>query len=492
MRFALLGFYHETNTFATTPTDYAQFEASGILRGDEIVARHKTAHTTVAGYLEAAERFGVEVVPLLFTSTEPSGIITRDAYDRLTGEMLALLDRNGPWDGVLLAQHGAAVVEGIHDADGDFTSRVRALVGDLPVGVSLDMHANLTQQLVEASTATVVYRTNPHVDPRPRAVECADLIVRTIRDGIRPQQALEMPPLVINIVKQFTGEEPMRTVVADAEAVMRRPGLLSASVAEGYPYADVPEMGASFLAISDGDPASAREAARWMARRAWERRREFVGDIPTPRQALQRAMAAGKGPVVIMDVGDNIGGGSPADSTILLATARGLGVRSYLQTLFDPEAVAACIAAGVGSEITLRVGGKTDRMHGDPVEITGRLRLLSDGKYEDPRPTHGGARFFDAGVTAVLEAPDDYTIVLTSRRVGNTSIEQMYSLGIRPEAKHVVVAKGVVSPRPAYEPIASEIILANTPGVTTADLSTFTFLNRRRPLYPFESEAAYP
>jgi microcystin degradation protein MlrC len=192
-----------------------------------------------------------------------------------------------------------------------------------------------------------------------------------------------------------------------------------------------------------------------------------------------------------MDVGDNIGGGSSADSTILLAEARRQGVRSYLQTLYDPEAVRRCVAAGVGHELTLEVGGKTDRLHGAPVEVTGRVRLISDGRFEDPRPTHGGWRFFDGGTTVVLETTDGHTLVLTSRRIGNTSIEQMYALGIRPETKQVVVAKGVVSPRPAYQPIASEIILVNTPGATTADLSFFTYQHRRQPLYPFEPEAAY-
>jgi len=494
MRLALLGFSHETNTFATKATTYEQFEVSGILRGQEILRRHETAHTTVAGYLEAGRKLaseGVDVVPLLYASTEPSGMITREAYDRLTNEMLRLLEREGPWDGVLMAQHGAAVVEGVPDADGDFAASVRRTVGDVPVGISLDMHANLTQQLIDATTVTVVFRTNPHVDPRPRALECAELIVRTVRGEIRPVQALETPPLVINIIKQFTGEEPMKRVMEDVQAVMARPGMLTASAVEGYPYADVPEMGASFLAIHDGDAGAARDAARWMAQRAWERREEFVGDIPSPEEALRQAMAHPERPVVIMDVGDNIGGGSPADSTVLLMAARKLGVRSYLQTLYDPEAVDACVEVGVGNQVRFRMGAKTDKMHGEPEEITGRVKLLSDGQFEDARPTHGGQRYFNGGVTAVVEAENDLTLVLTSRRVGNTSIEQMYSLGIRPEEKQVVVAKGVVSPRPAYEPIAAKIILANTPGVTTADLSVFTYRSRRHPLYPFEPDAVY-
>ncbi|HEX7126973.1 MAG TPA: M81 family metallopeptidase [Thermodesulfobacteriota bacterium] len=493
MRLAVLGLHHETNTFAPTATTCEDFARAGILRGGEVVRAYRDSHATLAGFFDAAERHGADCVPLLYTTTEPSGTITADAFDRIVGEMLDRLASGGPWDGVLLAQHGAAVAEGYPDADGEIAARVREVVGPaVPIGLALDMHANISRRMIENVTATVVYRTNPHLDPRPRAFECAEIIVRTARGEVHPVQALETPPLVVNIVRQCTDEEPMRSLVRDVESVIDRAGLLSASIAEGYPYADVPEMGMSVLAVADGDPEAAREAARWLAGRAWARRAEMTGAIASPEEALRRAAAAPRGPVVLMDVGDNIGGGSPADSTVLLATARRLGVRGLLQTLYDPEAVAACAAAGVGATVRLRVGAKTDDRHGEPVEVEGRVRLLSDGRYEDPTPTHGGARFFDAGPTAVLETLEDHTLVLTSRRVGNTSREQMYALGIRPETRRVVVAKGVVSPRPAYAPIAAEIILVDTPGVTSADLSRFRYERRRRPLYPFEAEAAYP
>lgn len=493
MRIATLGIHHETNTFSPVPADYAQFLADGIERGDKIIEQYHNSLSTLAGFIEASKTYGFELIPLIFAHTGPIGTITKDAFDRLAGEMLALLEAQGPWDGVLLANHGAAVSEEYPDVDGEIARRVRALVGpNVPIGMALDLHGNLSQAMVDHSTAIVFYRTNPHLDARPRALECAEIIVRAINGEVKPVQALETPPLVINIVKQFTGEEPMRGLMADCEELIRRPGILSASVVEGYPYADVAEMGAAFLVVADGDPTLARESARWLARRAWDRRAEFVGDIPSPTAALQLALAEPKGPVVLMDVGDNIGGGSSADSTVILAEARRLGVRSYLQTLYDPEAVAACVAAGVGNTLTLAVGGKTDSLHGRPVEVTGKIRLISDGQFEDPRPTHGGWRHFNGGTTVVLETTEDHTLVLTSRRIGNTSIQQMYSLGIRPEEKRVVVAKGVVSPRPAYQPIAARIILVNTPGVTTADLSFFTYRHRRRPLFPFEADAEYP
>jgi len=491
LRFAVAGISHETNTFAVPTTGLDDFE---VRRGRELYEAYRHSHTTLAGFFDAAEVLGFEAVPLLFASAVPSGVIERRAFEAILAELLDTLAAGGPWDGVLLAQHGAAVAEGYPDADGEVLARVRGVVGPgVAVGVTLDLHANISRRMVASATVTVLYRTNPHLDTRQRGRECAELTYRTATGQIRPVQALETPPLVINIAKQHTGSEPMAGLVRELGEVLRRPGLLSAGIAQGYPYADVPEMGMAFLAVADGDPEAARGAARRLAERAWARRAEMLmGELPGPEEALLRAAGAPRGPVVLMDVGDNIGGGGPGDSTVLLEAARRLRVRSYLQTVCDPEAVRACLAAGVGSTVTVAVGGKTDRRHGRPVEVSGRVRVIADGRFEEPDPTHGGTRYFDAGPTVVLESEDEFTLVLTSRRVPNTSRQQMYSVGVFPERKKVVVAKGVIAPRGAYEPIAAEIILVNTPGVTSADLSAFEYRNRRRPLYPFEPEAEYP
>ena len=192
-----------------------------------------------------------------------------------------------------------------------------------------------------------------------------------------------------------------------------------------------------------------------------------------------------------MDVGDKIGAGSSADSTHILAEAQRLGIEGYLQTLYDPASVQECIEAGVGSDVSLKVGGKTDHLHGSPISIGGKVRTLFNGKFEDHRPTHGGFQFYDGGLTAVVDTTDRHTIVLTSLRCGNTSLEQMYSAGVDTTKYRMVVAKGVVSPRPAYQPIAKEIILVNTPGVTTSDLEYFEYRRRRGSLFPFDRNADY-
>ena len=493
MKLALLGIAHETNTFSEVPADY---DAFNIWRGSEIIDQYSQSQATNAGFLKMSEDPDVEVVPLVFAITGPIGTITSGAFEKLNEELLTSLSKIGSFDGILLSLHGAAVSEKYPDADGEIIERIRSLVGpDVVIGVSLDMHANISQKMVENSDVLTVYRTNPHLDAKPRAFECAQIVVRTLRNEIKPVMWLETPPVVINIVKQFTDEAPMKNVMEDLETALSLPGIIHGSVAEGYPYADVEEMGMSFLCISDGDQKVAQNACKWVAKRAWDRREEFVVDTPSPEEALIYADThhtdSSDGPYVLMDVGDNIGAGSSADSTHILHVAKKLGVKGYLQTLFDPEAVSLCALAGVGSTVDLEGGGKTDSMHGTPVRVTGVVRTLFSGQFEDHRPTHGGFRFYDGGLTAVLDTDDAHTLVLTSLRCGNTSREQMYSVGITPEKYRVIVAKGVVSPRPAYQPIASEVLLVNSPGVTTSDLNFFEYRRRRINLYPFEENAVY-
>jgi len=497
MRIAALGLHHETNTFSSFPTTYESFNSSsygGILRGPEIEQHQRDAHSTFAGYFQAADEFGFDLVPLLFAVNDPSGTITSHAFDSVVDEMMRLLAEHGPWDGVLLNQMGAAASEGFPDVDGEVAARTRSLVGPrVPVVMTLDLHANISRRMVEHTQAIVVYRTNPHLDAVERAVDACAILVRTISGDIHPVGALEMPPMVISILRQDTREEPMRQLMADVEESARGPGMLHASMAQGYPWADVEEMGASFYALADGNPATARSAARWMAERAWARRADLAhAPAVTPQLALEHAASAPRGPILLLDVGDNVGAGSAGDSTFILQEAQRLGVRGLLETVRDPQVVQACVAAGVGATITVQLGGKTDALHGPPVTVSGYVRLISDGKFEERESIHGGFRYFHNGTSVVLDTTDGHTLLLVSTRYLNTSRQQYYSVGVRPEEYRIVVAKGVVSPRPAYQPIAAEMLLVNTAGAASADLSTFEYRQRRRPLYPFEPDASYP
>jgi microcystin degradation protein MlrC len=331
------------------------------------------------------------------------------------------------------------------------------------------------------STALVAYRSNPHLDQRERGLEAAALMDRILRGGVRPAQALETPPLLLRISSQYTAEQPAKELYDDLEETLRRPGILSASVAMGFYYADVEEMGASFLAVADNDPALARAAAQWMARRAWERRREFARPLPNPAEAVRHAAESERPPVVLMDIGDNVGGGSPGDSTVLFAEVLRQGVPNALVVLYAPEAVRACVAAGVRNTVDIA----------SPIAFSGEVRTLSDGRFIETQVRHGGWKHNDQGVTAVVETAQRHTVVLTSRRMPPMSLEQILSLGIHPERKQILIVKGVVAPRAAYAPVAGEIVLVDTPGVTADDPGSFKYHRRRRPLYPLEPDATY-
>ena len=495
IRIATAGFLHESNTFSSIPASLDLWRRAGMLEDAQAIrAEYASSQSTLAGFMAAAaEDPEVELVPLFFARLTPMGAITAEAIEFLIGRVVEAIRDNGPWDAVLLPQHGAAVSETWLDADGELVRRVRETVGPkVPIGQALDMHGNMSKQMVHSADITTVYQTNPHIDAYAQALLCARLTLQTVRGTIRPTSAIEMPPLLVNILCQGTSDVPMSALLRLADLQRQRPGVLSVSVVEGYPYADVPEMGMSFIAVTDNDQALANDVARQLALAAWSMRVELnQGGTPIDA-ALLRAQAAPAGPVVLFDVGDNVGGGAPGDSTHILHAARRLGVNNLLQAVCDRDVVRQCQAVGVGGRIDASVGGKADGRHGAPFAIQATVTALSDGRYEETGPTHGGFRFYNDGPSCALRTDDGYVLVLTSRGAGSSSLQQFRMLGIEPLNMKVIVAKGVHSPRPAMEPIAQEMIWVATPGVTTADLSTFSYHHRRVPLYPLEPDTSWP
>jgi len=481
----LLGFLHESNTFLPVPTTYADFASTSLTRGEEVRQRWQGAKHELGGLFAGCEEAGLTMVPGVATYAVPGGAITAEAFEQLAAELVAGIHL--PLDGLLVALHGATASVDYPDADGEILRRIREVTGpDLPIVCTLDLHANVSPEMARHTNAMVAYRTNPHLDQFERGREAALLMARTLKGEIRPVQALETPAMLIQISRQHTAVEPARSLYADLETVLTWPGIVSASVAMGFYYADVPEMGMAFLAVADGDTALAQRAAKWMSDRAWARRAEYVGELPSPEAAVRHAMGALKRPVALMDVGDNVGAGSPGDSTILLAEVMRQGARLAMVVLYDPESVDACLRAGVRQPVSLQVGGKTDAMHGAPVAIEGRVRTIGDGVFVETQVRHGGWGGGDQGISAVVETAEGHTIVLTSRRMAPMSLEQVISLGVHPERHRILIVKGVVAPRAAYEPIAGEVLLVDTPGVTSDNPAAFDYRHRRRPLFPLQ------
>jgi len=483
MKIAIGGLMHESNTFSPVRTERAAF---GVKVGEEILAHWAEAHHEMGGFIEGARRFGYELCPTLMAGATPAGPVADEALEEFTQEILTRTRRSGA-EGLLLALHGALVTEGWPDGDGEVLARLRAGLGpDFPIVATLDYHANISPAMVEHSTALVVYQTYPHVDQRQRGLRAAQILAQTVAGTVRPTQALAQPPLIVPIRGQETAAEPMRSILAQARALEEEAGLLAANVAGGFAYADVPEMGTSVVIVTDGDPDRARAEADRLSRRIWEVREQFKVDLPGPAEAVAQAAQAHRTPVVLVDYGDNVGGGSAGDGTYLLREILAQGVSGAVVVLAAPQEVQQCIAAGVRNPVELVVGGKIDRFHGEPVAVRGRVRALHEGLYTETEPRHGGQRFHDQGLTAVVEIEGPNTLVLTSRREPPFSLEQLRSLGLAPERQRILVVKAAIAYKAAYAPIAGTIIEADTPGLTACNPARFTYHRIRRPLFPLD------
>lgn len=487
-RVAVGGIMQETNTFCAVPATLHDF-APYIRRGGAILETYEATRTPIGGFLDGGRSEGFTIVPTFSAKAVSSGLTEGRAFTTLLGELTAAIAAAQPLDGVLLALHGAMAAEGAPDADGEIASRVRAAVGpEVPIAVEVDLHANISRRLVDSADILVGYDTYPHVDTYDRGVEAARLLGRTLRGEIRPVLGHAAPPLLLVPQMQQTARPPMGTLLEEAHRLEATPPLLAVTVAGGFCYADVPHAGLTVVAAADGDRGAAADAARRVAALAWARRSEFALRNLSVAEAVERAARAPRGPVMMVDVGDNIGGGGPGDGTILLRALLDRGLSGAVVTIADPEAVARAASAGVGGAITTLVGGKVDRRHGAPVAITGTVRRITDGRYVNKGSYMTGA-VVEMGRTAVVET-DGVELVLTERKASPFDLEQLRSVGIEPTDRRLIVLKAAIAWRAAFEPIAAEILEVDTPGVTGTDLSAFTFARLRRPIYPLDPEIA--
>lgn len=486
MRIAIGGIMHESNTFAPLPTDRRRFEEGSLTRGQALVATWRDAHHEVGGFLAGAARFGYEAVATTLAWATPAGPVEDGVIEEVVEEILDGC-RRASVDGLLVALHGAMVARGYPDGDGEVLRRLREGLGaGVPIAATLDYHANVSEAMAEHADALVGYQTYPHVDQRECGLAAAGLLARAVRGELRPVVAIAKPPMVLNLLGQETGREPLRTLMGGARESERRPGMVSVSLMAGFPYADVAAMGPAVIAVGDGDRAAAQAVADELGGRMWDARRELFVPCPAPPEAVREAIAEGRRPVLLVDLGDNVGGGSAGDGTILLAELLRQGARGAVVVLYDPEAARAAFEAREGGAFRREVGGRVDRLHGEPVAVSGVVRSLHAGRWIEEEPRHGGRRLNDQGPTAVVELDGGNELVLNSLRTPPFSLGQLTSLGIEPAERAILVVKAAVAYKAAYGPIAGRVIEVDTPGLTAIDPRRFGFRQIRRPLFPFD------
>jgi microcystin degradation protein MlrC len=491
MRIGILGLLHESNTFVAQPTLLERFHEDLWLCGEAVIDRMSGSHHELGGFIDGIHQStgnAARCVGLFAARATPSGPIEAAAFDQLMRQIESAIADHLPLDGLLVAAHGAAVSQVHPDADGHWLGQVRQQVGSgVPIIATLDPHANLSPAMVAACDALIAYRTNPHLDQRRQGELAAQLLLATLAGKVRPAMAASFLPLAINIERQGTDDTPLRELLEAADRQLELPAVLSNSLLLGFPYADVPEMGAAVLTVTDADPPLAQRLADQLAERLWSVRQQLEGSLLGVEAALDLCQLHADERICLLDMGDNVGGGSAADGTLLAAALHRRRLGPAFVSLFDPAAVECCRRAGRGTRIALSVGGHTDDRHGPPLELSVTVQSLVEGRFRELQPRHGGITEFDQGATAMVEADDSpLTIMLTSKRMVPFSLQQLIGCGVDPDRFRILVAKGVHAPVAAYREVCHRFVRVNTPGATCADLHQLDYQHRRRPMFPFD------
>ncbi len=487
MRFAFGGIMHESNTFCPVKTTLSQFEDSGIHVEEGIITRHRGTRGFIGGVIDAAEELGVELVPTLYASTSPYGVVEEEAFTYLLDQLCARMGQAADVDGVVLCLHGGMVAENSMDPEGEILARVREIVGsETPITCTLDMHCNVSQRMIDNCDAFFVNNENPHMDSYDRGVEATKVLREVVEGRIRPLMALRKPgmlPPTLHVNPPHSG--PLVEIFNRAFEMEEDPRVINVNVCAGFPWSDVPDAGMSVITVVDGDQELANELADELSQRLWEARHEFIPSLLKPDDAVEKAMQAEEGPVVLADVADNPGDGTTQDSTAILESLIRCGAKdAVFAVINDADALEACMAAGVGGEATLDLGCKA-KLFGEPVHLTGRVKTMTDGSLRHQNSLYGDLDL-RIGRTAVLEA-DGIEIIITERRNVPMFSELFMRHGIDLSRKKILVVKTFrMHLEPKYGLFAKKIIEVDAPGQASVDMKSFKWVRIPRPMFPID------
>ncbi|MBT4981273.1 MAG: M81 family metallopeptidase, partial [Gemmatimonadetes bacterium] len=468
MRIAIASYGQETSSFSPVPTTLETYELYGLFEGEQILEKCREVGA-IGGFMQT---FDAELewtpVPIIHGWAGASGPLTAETLHHFAKKIADGLKAAGPLDAMYFALHGAAVADGVHDTEAYLLYIVRQVIGEeVPLVISLDHHANLTQAMVAQVDALVGHRTQPH-DQYETGVLAGRLLLGILRKQLEPVMAWRKIPLITHQEQFLTAHGPMKAWFDLAREMETRPGVLSTSNFPMQPWLDVPEGGWATAVVTNGDQALAEELADELADRAWALREEFCRlDSISPQEAVRRAQEAEKGLVILSDTGDSVFGGATGDSTTILAELVRQEVSSLaLVPMVDPETVEAAIAAGVGGTLTVMVGGKLDPNFGTPLELTAEVVAIGGGRFD---VNMLGFESFDLG-QAVLLAVGAIRILVTEKRgIGGNhpSVYEHFDIDLA-DAKMVVLK--TASNWQFYQQWISEVIRVDTPGGTTSHL----------------------
>ncbi len=495
MRLLLATLSHETNTFSPVPTKLERFCRNGttLLSGQTAIDFYRGTGTCMGGYLAVADELKAEIVVPLCASAPPSGPVDNDAYETFC-RMITDAIAQGGFDALWLDLHGAMVTERYDDGEGELLRRIRAIDPRTPLCVAYDMHANVFDAMVSNAQVVAGYQTYPHIDQKQTAERSARALLRVMRGEVRPTAAWGNAPMLPHVMAQGTHRAPNKDLQALCAAWEASGRALAASLFVGFPHADVPMAGLSAVVVTDNDSDEAQAMVDELISAAWKARREFMFDIEPLEASVSRAKALGAPgqlPVVLLDHYDNCASGGTMDTTDTLREIIRQGLDDVVFFgIYDPDAVAQAVEAGVGATITLSIGAKLPMpqlpVASAPLTVTGMVQTISSGAFRLKGGLTPGLQIY-MGRTVVLDT-GKVQIVLLSRHIEPTAQEMLRVLGIDPSRKTYVAIKSRVHWRADLGKIAREIVECAGVGVCTSDYGQLTFKKVRRPVFPLDPD----
>lgn len=480
-------FLHESNTYSSHISDLNWFRKRCWKTGQEVLDRFRGVRTEFGGFIDAlAEYRDIELIPVLAAEATPSGPVAAIVAHQVQEILCAALSNAPQVDGVLLSLHGAMVTEDSEDGEGDLAETLRAVVGpEVPIYATLDLHANVTQKMVQNINVMIPYDRYPHTDKYERGLQTAHLLARAVRNECRPVMAVKKLPMLMPLVGSET--ETMKPVQTLIEYYEDQPGVFNASFTHGFISADIREAGAAVQVIAN-DLQKANAIADTVALQLWQQREQFASQYYGLEALEQIHNWKERGLLVLSDGPDNPGGGGYGDDTRVLQKLLEVGCRNAVVALiYDPESVTRCEAAGAGNLVDLELGGKFSNTQ--PLPCHARVLKLTDGKYRNLGPMNPGLQMDLLG-TALIEI-EGIRVIVVKNPTQPYDFALMYLHGIDPQQEQVIVLKSAVHFRGAYETIAERIVLLTYPGICILSPQRELITRCKRPIYPLDKDVSY-
>ena len=493
-RFVTAVVKHETNTFSPLPTPLSAFgrygPSPGPTSGETALRVYRGTRTPVAAFIDIAAEQGAELAFPIAAEATPGGCPEDSVIDCAAERIIESVSAG--CDALFLDLHGGMVTKGFDDPEGELLERIRGATPELPIAVSFDFHTNLSQKTIDNATVITAYRTYPHVDMYESGRRAGDTLVRALAGEVNPVMVWHSLPVLTHLNRQTPSRQPMKDIMDRAIAAEASGEVLNATLLGCFPLADIPFVGLHGIVVTDDDVPRGVALLDELMRMAWERRADFVFEDEPVERSLARARSLGDGPILLADHGDVAGSGGSTDVMAVLEAVLQEGfVDVCAGPIWDPESVARMVEAGVGASVTLRLGGKTSfpaiGLAGRPLEITGRVRRITDGRFKVTGPMSTGTTAY-LGRCAVLDT-GQVEVVVSEDRHEPFDTGCFTHAGIDPARKRYVLIKSRQHFRAGFEPIISDVVMVSGPGITTSDYGMYPWDRVRRPIYPLDLDA---